>query len=597
MFRFNRTYTLASAPLFVALHLLCSTANAAEVVGIKVADDLALAKQGSVLELTSSFLPGDASLSVRVSAYAMTTDTQATVRQTPISSRKTLAPWTYSYAPFEVPKSQDQQPKASFNRISIPVEDLFLGEGTHTVRYLVESLDASGKSVSSSYSTPGNMTINAGAVEWTGLEEAKAKEVTGSGAGPGQEDYPQPPTGSPDVMVAPGLVSSGPTGSGFGSKANVVEQQPPLQPAKVWPARTQAQQDTVQWRALNNPLNTLEDASHTLVYFVSNRPWHGVKDITRPWEGLGTTYQPFDKLDKITYGAAVVRTPLDRKMGDLNSVQLEGLVGPYPESRFTPEQNQAASRFLEWIWGQDVLVFIHGYNNTFEAAAEQAAQLKLDLKFPGPVVIFSWPSLAEGGGYFTDKLNAEKSLPAFADLLIHFAQGNDEDPAKFFCPPGKTFFIAHSMGNWVFLNAMGLANARRKLRMNSFGKVVLASPDVSKVSFLQWSPLVIGASRNVTVYYSHKDTALDLSSIIHRGKRAGQGNGVQYVAGVDAIDVDNVNSRWIRHGHSAFSASDKVLTDIALNFIYDVPVWNRSPPLVRKPSLLDYFSNWSFPAE
>jgi esterase/lipase superfamily enzyme len=153
------------------------------------------------------------------------------------------------------------------------------------------------------------------------------------------------------------------------------------------------------------------------------------------------------------------------------------------------------------------------------------------------------------------------------------------------------------MGNWVFLNAMGLANIQKRLRAGSLGKVVHAAPDVSKVSFMQWAPVVVSAARNVTVYYSSKDLALDLSSIIHLGRRAGQGTAVQYTPGVDAIDVDNVNSSWIRLGHSAFSASDKVLTDIAWNFLYDIPVWKRSPPLIRKPSAFDYYSNWYFPVQ
>jgi hypothetical protein len=225
------------------------------------------------------------------------------------------------------------------------------------------------------------------------------------------QTFPEPPPGSSGVMVAPGFETpkfSGPVGGGLGGQS--IKLQPPLQPMKIWPPRTDAEQKTVEWRYQNNPLNSLQDASHTLVYFVSNRPWRGVKDRTKPWEGFGTTYQPFEKLDTIVRGAVVVRTPVDRAMGNIKSVQIEGVVGPYPESPYTPEQNQAASQFLEWIWGQDVLLFIHGYNNSFKAAAQQAAQLKADLKFPGPVVLFSWPSLAEGGGYFTDKLNAEKKL-------------------------------------------------------------------------------------------------------------------------------------------------------------------------------------------
>ena len=577
--------------LLLAFVIMDSRAISAEVVGIQVVNEAAAAGRGNVLELTSSFLKGEKTLAVRVTAFAIGRDAASAPTQTPLLSRKTSGQWTYTYDPIKPPDIEALGSQASLNRIQIPVEDLRLEDGTYLIRYFVESLGTDGRPTSDLYSTPGRLSLKRGIPEWSGLEAD-----TTLGAQSSIQDLPQP-KGSSEVMLSPGMrtpTSGEPTGGGASSKAGIVEPQPPLQPQKIWPARTDAEQKTVEWRYLNNPLNALQDASHTLVYFVSNRPWRGVKDRAKPWKGMGTTYQPFERLDTIVRGAVVVKTSIERKLGDLDSIQIKGMVGPYPESPYSVEQNQAASQFLEWIWGQDVLLFIHGYNNTFEAAAVQAAQLKADLKFPGPVVVFSWPSLAEGGGYFTDKVNAEKSLPAFADLLTHFTQGNEEDPKRFFCPPGKSFVIAHSMGNWVFLNSMGLANLRKKLRVGSLGKVVLAAPDVSRVSFLQWAPVVVSAARNVTVYYSSKDTALDLSSVIHWGKRAGQGEAVQYTLGIDAIDVDNVNSRWIRNGHSAYSASDRVLNDIALNFLGDIPVWKRSPPLTRKPSLLDYYSNWYF---
>jgi esterase/lipase superfamily enzyme len=40
----------------------------------------------------------------------------------------------------------------------------------------------------------------------------------------------------------------------------------------------------------------------------------------------------------------------------------------------------------------EALVFIHGFNNSFEDALRRAGQLAYDLRFDGPVFAFSWSS-------------------------------------------------------------------------------------------------------------------------------------------------------------------------------------------------------------
>jgi esterase/lipase superfamily enzyme len=48
------------------------------------------------------------------------------------------------------------------------------------------------------------------------------------------------------------------------------------------------------------------------------------------------------------------------------------------------------------------LVFLHGYNVTFEAAAIRAAQIGYDLKVPGATAFFSWPSRGSVTAYPAD---------------------------------------------------------------------------------------------------------------------------------------------------------------------------------------------------
>ena len=44
--------------------------------------------------------------------------------------------------------------------------------------------------------------------------------------------------------------------------------------------------------------------------------------------------------------------------------------------------------------GRDVLIYVHGFNQTFEVAALDAARLSDGIRFRGETMVFSWPSKA-----------------------------------------------------------------------------------------------------------------------------------------------------------------------------------------------------------
>lgn len=64
-----------------------------------------------------------------------------------------------------------------------------------------------------------------------------------------------------------------------------------------------------------------------------------------------------------------------------------------------------------------VLVFIHGYNNSFNDAIQAAARVKNDAKWGGPVVAFSWPSFGFVANYNADEDNQKLSIAYFIDFL------------------------------------------------------------------------------------------------------------------------------------------------------------------------------------
>ncbi|MEI8347269.1 MAG: alpha/beta hydrolase, partial [Pseudomonadota bacterium] len=94
---------------------------------------------------------------------------------------------------------------------------------------------------------------------------------------------------------------------------------------------------------------------------------------------------------------------------------------------------------------EDILVFVHGYNNTFEFGSLRLAQLVNDIRFAGQAVLFSWPSEGSAleSAYRRDEVKAESSHPALLKVLTQLVEKwRQSEPAK----RGKIHLIAHSMG-------------------------------------------------------------------------------------------------------------------------------------------------------
>jgi esterase/lipase superfamily enzyme len=70
--------------------------------------------------------------------------------------------------------------------------------------------------------------------------------------------------------------------------------------------------------------------------------------------------------------------------------------------------------------GHEALLFVHGFNVTFDDAVPRAAQISYDPAFGGPTIVFSWPS--QGGmlpfDYRRDERNAELSADNLKKVIL-----------------------------------------------------------------------------------------------------------------------------------------------------------------------------------
>ncbi|ALA16663.1 MULTISPECIES: alpha/beta hydrolase [unclassified Chelatococcus] len=149
-----------------------------------------------------------------------------------------------------------------------------------------------------------------------------------------------------------------------------------------------------------------------------------------------------------------------------------------------------------------VLVFIHGFNNRFEDAVFRFAQIVHDSGSPVVPVLFTWPSRASILAYGYDRESSTYSRDALETLLTALAR----DPAV-----GEISVLAHSMGNWVTLEALRQMAIRNGRVAPKIRNVMLAAPDVDVDVFRTQLAAIRAPRPNVTLFVSQDDRALAVS--------------------------------------------------------------------------------------
>lgn len=201
--------------------------------------------------------------------------------------------------------------------------------------------------------------------------------------------------------------------------------------------------------------------------------------------------------------------------------------------------------------GKNLLVFIHGYNVSFEDAAKRTAQMAFDVDFPGAPIFYSWPSQADWYGYESDRKRIEQSVAQIRTFLEDLAAKSGATSIN---------IVAHSMGN------VGLTAALKEITVSNkgpiFNQIVLAAPDVDTEVFKRdIAPFIVSKAKRTTIYTSKTDLALIASRYFNNGPRLGD-SGAEIInyPGIDTIDATAVDSSLL--GHSYYGSNITVLTDV-----------------------------------
>jgi len=261
----------------------------------------------------------------------------------------------------------------------------------------------------------------------------------------------------------------------------------------------------------------------TTVYFATNRVVAGKPEDYRNY-GNGIV-APTD-LGAVTYGTAYVNEAdlTADTVGAITSIQ------DVTKGHFSAGATTDLSKP-----GRNLLVFLHGFDNSFENAITRAAFNQQWLQQSGiagadtTVVAFSWPSLGRlvdfpilTEDYMRDQTNAGQSGP---HVMRFFA--NLEPIIKSVRASGhRVFLLAHSMGHIALQAAVESWFAHGQGAASLFDEAFLCAGD-ERYDSLGYPPPgrlsdLKQLAKRISIYYSPLDGVLCVSNVINGLRRLGQ---------------------------------------------------------------------------
>jgi esterase/lipase superfamily enzyme len=291
-------------------------------------------------------------------------------------------------------------------------------------------------------------------------------------------------------------------------------------------------------------------------------------------------------LAPVSYGTALVDISVSKTHGERPPSQEP--VRPTPQDSFKVSRITSLTEddFFQAIsntlWQQvgsgpttkdDIVIFVHGYNNSFRFSCVRFAQLVYDTRFEGKPILFSWPS--NGGdslldeltgivSYGSDRSDAKASVDSLADVLREIALDRRK-PERAAAKRGNIHLIAHSMGCQLLVDALEKLRTEWPAGTRPFKSIILAAPDVDSDDLTRLLDCVRTPADRVTLYYCEADRALWASSQYHARQPGGVlrhrvGQSLCVLPEIENIDANKANTTFI--GHSYFVDGSLVLRDL-----------------------------------
>jgi esterase/lipase superfamily enzyme len=274
----------------------------------------------------------------------------------------------------------------------------------------------------------------------------------------------------------------------------------------------------------------------TLLVATTRKPANGGR--AKPWFGS-------ERASTMTLARAKLVPPNNGRLS-LASVGIDD----WRIDTIEPVSGEVSDLLMQTGGGGDLLIYVHGFRQTFETAALDTAHLSDGIRFRGRTMLFSWPSKTGLLDYAYDRESAMWSRDDFERVLHSIVA----TPGA-----GRFHIVAHSMGTMLALESLrqlhtqyGDSNADR------IGAVVFAAPDIDMDVFTAAINRIGPLARNVTVIAATNDRALAISGQIAGGTTR---VGAAEKAAIERLGVrviDASESGWGIINHDLFLSNDKV---------------------------------------
>jgi esterase/lipase superfamily enzyme len=316
-----------------------------------------------------------------------------------------------------------------------------------------------------------------------------------------------------------------------------------------------------------------DDTKLCTVFYGTNREMNDKENLSL---GYGNK-----RADKIYLGTCEVSVPESRKKGETKGSWWDKII-KFDSSHGDLELKSISLYDEEGFWStisdlytpleeeeKQALVFIHGYNTSFNDAAIRAAQLATDLEHSGLTAFFSWPSKGSLLGYVADEASIQYSEKYITTFLTDFVEKSGAN---------RVHIIAHSMGNRGLLEAINRINKERP--EIQFGQIILAAPDIDADVFSELADAYTKQSEQTTLYVSSADKAVGASKWIHSHARAGFTPPVSVVPQMDTIEVET-EVDLLQLGHGYFAEHASLLGDIDKLIAFNLHACDREELLAN----------------
>lgn len=233
----------------------------------------------------------------------------------------------------------------------------------------------------------------------------------------------------------------------------------------------------------------------TLLVATTRKPVNGGR--AKPWFGP-------ERATTMTFARARLVPPDDGRFS-LASVGL----ADWRLDKVEPVSGEVSDLLAQAGGGADVLIYVHGFKQTFETAALDAARLCDGIKFRGRTMVFSWPSKVGMFDYAYDRDSAMWSRDGLERVLSSIVSA-----------PGarRVHIVAHSMGTMLTLESLRQLYAHYGDTVTGrIGAVMFAAPDIDMDVFSSAIDRIGPLAGKITVITATNDRALALSAQIAGG--------------------------------------------------------------------------------